>query len=151
MFLIIDVGPGSMPVDVAINILFSFAVCWNFFFQNFYECKDIYLYFFCLLSYFCSCNWIYMYCLLQPPKIKAFIDKVIQSPLQDIAIPLSGFHWEFSKVNLCCFFFCIPWTPLIPFSHSTKYAYQMLWLTGKFSSLEAFVSAFWYLLQDILV
>ncbi|GFY85914.1 ubiquitin-protein ligase 2 [Actinidia rufa] len=32
-----------------------------------------------------------------PPKIKAFIDKVIQSPLQDIAIPLSGFRWEFSK------------------------------------------------------
>lgn len=34
-----------------------------------------------------------------PPKIKAFIDKVIQSPLQDIAIPLSGFHWEYSKGN----------------------------------------------------
>ncbi|XP_065881477.1 E3 ubiquitin-protein ligase UPL2-like [Euphorbia lathyris] len=34
-----------------------------------------------------------------PPKIKAFIDKVIQSPLQDIAIPLSGFRWEFSKGN----------------------------------------------------
>uniref|UniRef100_A0A251J556 HECT-type E3 ubiquitin transferase n=1 Tax=Manihot esculenta TaxID=3983 RepID=A0A251J556_MANES len=32
-----------------------------------------------------------------PAKIKAFIDKVIQSPLQDIAIPLSGFHWEYSK------------------------------------------------------
>ncbi|KAF9687431.1 hypothetical protein SADUNF_Sadunf02G0092800 [Salix dunnii] len=32
-----------------------------------------------------------------PPKIKAFIDKVIQSPLQDIAIPLSGFRWEYSK------------------------------------------------------
>ncbi|KAG8632786.1 E3 ubiquitin-protein ligase UPL2 isoform X2 [Manihot esculenta] len=34
-----------------------------------------------------------------PAKIKAFIDKVIQSPLQDIAIPLSGFHWEYSKGN----------------------------------------------------
>ncbi|XP_059637615.1 E3 ubiquitin-protein ligase UPL2-like [Cornus florida] len=34
-----------------------------------------------------------------PPKIKAFIDKVIQSPLQDIAIPLSGFRWEFGKGN----------------------------------------------------
>ncbi|KAH7567631.1 hypothetical protein JRO89_XS07G0108400 [Xanthoceras sorbifolium] len=34
-----------------------------------------------------------------PPKIKAFIDKVIQSPLQDIAIPLSGFRWEYSKGN----------------------------------------------------
>jgi E3 ubiquitin-protein ligase HUWE1 len=34
-----------------------------------------------------------------PPKVKAFIDKVIQSPLQDIAIPLSGFHWEYSKGN----------------------------------------------------
>ncbi|GLT87974.1 hypothetical protein SLE2022_060220 [Rubroshorea leprosula] len=33
-----------------------------------------------------------------PPKIKAFIDKVIQSPLQDIAIPLSGFRWEYNKV-----------------------------------------------------
>ncbi|XVE60630.1 hypothetical protein DITRI_Ditri05aG0143100 [Diplodiscus trichospermus] len=34
-----------------------------------------------------------------PPRIKAFIDKVIQSPLQDIAIPLSGFRWEYSKGN----------------------------------------------------
>ncbi|GMI83160.1 ubiquitin-protein ligase 2 [Hibiscus trionum] len=34
-----------------------------------------------------------------PPPIKAFIDKVIQSPLQDIAIPLSGFRWEYSKGN----------------------------------------------------
>ncbi|XP_044475509.1 E3 ubiquitin-protein ligase UPL2-like isoform X2 [Mangifera indica] len=34
-----------------------------------------------------------------PPKIKAFIDKVIQSPLQDIAIPLSGFYWEYNKGN----------------------------------------------------
>ncbi|XP_022768487.1 E3 ubiquitin-protein ligase UPL2-like isoform X2 [Durio zibethinus] len=32
-----------------------------------------------------------------PSQIKAFIDKVIQSPLQDIAIPLSGFQWEYSK------------------------------------------------------
>ncbi|KAK9028585.1 hypothetical protein V6N11_025739 [Hibiscus sabdariffa] len=31
-----------------------------------------------------------------PPEIKAFIDKVIQSPLQDIAI-LSGFRWEYTK------------------------------------------------------
>lgn len=35
---------------------------------------------------------------LQPQKIKAFIDKVIQCPLQDIAIPLSGFRWEYGKV-----------------------------------------------------
>ncbi|KAK8600955.1 hypothetical protein V6N13_059305 [Hibiscus sabdariffa] len=34
-----------------------------------------------------------------PPEIKAFIDKVIQSPLQDIAIPLSGFRWEYTKGN----------------------------------------------------
>ncbi|CAI9266412.1 unnamed protein product [Lactuca saligna] len=34
-----------------------------------------------------------------PPKVKAFIDKVILCPLQDIAIPLSGFHWEYSKGN----------------------------------------------------
>ncbi|KAK8642698.1 hypothetical protein V6N13_012035 [Hibiscus sabdariffa] len=34
-----------------------------------------------------------------PPQMKAFIDKVIQSPLQDIAIPLSGFRWEYSKGN----------------------------------------------------
>ncbi|GFS44094.1 similar to LOW protein: E3 ubiquitin ligase-like protein [Actinidia rufa] len=32
-----------------------------------------------------------------PPAVQAFIDKVIQSPLQDIAIPLSGFRWEYSK------------------------------------------------------
>ncbi|KAJ8645550.1 hypothetical protein MRB53_007298 [Persea americana] len=36
---------------------------------------------------------------MQPPKIKAFIDKVIKSPLHDIAIPLSGFRWEYSKGN----------------------------------------------------
>ncbi|XVF36563.1 hypothetical protein REPUB_Repub19eG0068300 [Reevesia pubescens] len=34
-----------------------------------------------------------------PPQIKAFIDKVVQSPLQDIAIPLSGFRWEYTKGN----------------------------------------------------
>ncbi|KAK7385406.1 hypothetical protein VNO78_31123 [Psophocarpus tetragonolobus] len=34
-----------------------------------------------------------------PPKIKAFIDKIIQCPLQDIAIPLSGFRWEYNKGN----------------------------------------------------
>jgi E3 ubiquitin-protein ligase HUWE1 len=34
-----------------------------------------------------------------PPKVKAFIDKVIQIPLQDIAIPLSGFRWEYNKGN----------------------------------------------------
>ncbi|KAK4801652.1 hypothetical protein SAY86_022139 [Trapa natans] len=34
-----------------------------------------------------------------PVKVKAFIDKVIQSPLQDIAIPLSGFRWEYDKGN----------------------------------------------------
>nr|KYP72309.1 E3 ubiquitin-protein ligase UPL1 [Cajanus cajan] len=35
----------------------------------------------------------------QPPKIKAFIAKIIQCPLQDIAIPLSGFRWEYNKGN----------------------------------------------------
>ncbi|XP_016486388.2 LOW QUALITY PROTEIN: E3 ubiquitin-protein ligase UPL2-like [Nicotiana tabacum] len=34
-----------------------------------------------------------------PPRIKVFIDKVIQCPLQDIAIPLSGFRWEYGKGN----------------------------------------------------
>lgn len=34
-----------------------------------------------------------------PPKVKAFIDRVIKSPLHDIAIPLSGFHWEYNKGN----------------------------------------------------
>ncbi|KAI9106855.1 hypothetical protein K1719_022383 [Acacia pycnantha] len=34
-----------------------------------------------------------------PPKIKVFIDKVIQCPLPDIAIPLSGFRWEYNKGN----------------------------------------------------
>ncbi|XP_023545877.1 E3 ubiquitin-protein ligase UPL2-like isoform X2 [Cucurbita pepo subsp. pepo] len=34
-----------------------------------------------------------------PPKIKAFIDQVIQCPLHDIAIPLSGFRWEYNKGN----------------------------------------------------
>ncbi|CAI9291738.1 unnamed protein product [Lactuca saligna] len=34
-----------------------------------------------------------------PPKVKAFIDKVILCPLQDIAIPLSGFSWEYNKGN----------------------------------------------------
>ncbi|KAL3023982.1 hypothetical protein AAZX31_04G094700 [Glycine max] len=33
------------------------------------------------------------------PKIKAFIEKVIQCPLQDIAIPLFGFRWEYNKGN----------------------------------------------------
>ncbi|XP_004501671.1 E3 ubiquitin-protein ligase UPL2-like isoform X2 [Cicer arietinum] len=34
-----------------------------------------------------------------PPKIKVFIEKVIQCPLQDIALPLSGFWWEYNKGN----------------------------------------------------
>ncbi|CAJ1971660.1 unnamed protein product [Sphenostylis stenocarpa] len=34
-----------------------------------------------------------------PPKIKAFIEKIIKCPLQDIAIPLSGFRWEYNKGN----------------------------------------------------
>lgn len=34
-----------------------------------------------------------------PPAIKTFIDKVITSPLHDIAIPLSGFRWEYNKGN----------------------------------------------------
>ncbi|XP_075511798.1 LOW QUALITY PROTEIN: E3 ubiquitin-protein ligase UPL2-like [Primulina tabacum] len=34
-----------------------------------------------------------------PPRVKIFIDKVIQCPLQDIAIPLSGFRWEYGKGN----------------------------------------------------
>ncbi|KAL8096331.1 hypothetical protein AgCh_037334 [Apium graveolens] len=34
-----------------------------------------------------------------PPQIQAFIDKVIQCPLQDIEIPLSGFRWEYNKGN----------------------------------------------------
>ncbi|XP_073276047.1 E3 ubiquitin-protein ligase UPL2-like [Primulina huaijiensis] len=34
-----------------------------------------------------------------PSRIKIFIDKVIQCPLQDIAIPLSGFRWEYGKGN----------------------------------------------------
>ncbi|XP_027904990.1 E3 ubiquitin-protein ligase UPL1-like [Vigna unguiculata] len=34
-----------------------------------------------------------------PPKIKAFVEKVIQCPLQDIAIPLFGFRWEYNKGN----------------------------------------------------
>lgn len=34
-----------------------------------------------------------------PPNVKAFIDKVIQCPIQDISIPLSGFRWEYNKGN----------------------------------------------------
>ncbi|GMH04119.1 hypothetical protein Nepgr_005958 [Nepenthes gracilis] len=48
-----------------------------------------------------------------PPKVKAFIDKVIQSPLQDIAIPLSGFRWEYNKGNFH------HWRPL--FHHLDSY------------------------------
>ncbi|GJN12872.1 hypothetical protein PR202_ga31191 [Eleusine coracana subsp. coracana] len=36
---------------------------------------------------------------LQPANVKAFIDRVISIPLHDIAIPLSGFRWEFNKGN----------------------------------------------------
>ncbi|ONK58274.1 uncharacterized protein A4U43_C09F10490 [Asparagus officinalis] len=34
-----------------------------------------------------------------PPEVKAFIDRVIKSPLHDIAIPLSAFRWEYNKGN----------------------------------------------------
>ncbi|CAF2040702.1 unnamed protein product [Brassica napus] len=48
-----------------------------------------------------------------PPEIKSFIEKVIQSPLSDIAIPLSGFRWVYSKGNFH------HWRPL--FLHFDKY------------------------------
>ncbi|CAH8357182.1 unnamed protein product [Eruca vesicaria subsp. sativa] len=48
-----------------------------------------------------------------PAEIKSFIDKVIQSPLADIALPLSGFRWEYSKGNFH------HWRPL--FLHFDKY------------------------------
>ncbi|KAG6402643.1 hypothetical protein SASPL_134845 [Salvia splendens] len=61
---------------------------------------------FLCLSFLCylfmwSVFWVW-YCgliLWGPPRIKAFVDKVIQCPLQDIAIPLSGFRWEYGKGN----------------------------------------------------
>lgn len=53
-----------------------------------------------------------------PVKIKAFIDKVIQSPLQDIAIPLSGFRWEYNKGNFH------HWRPL--FHHFDTYFKEYL-------------------------
>lgn len=53
---------------------------------------------------------------LQPPKVKAFIDKVIQCPLQDIQIPLSGFRWEYSKV---CVYALLLIVNLLPFYSST--------------------------------
>ncbi|MCL7039483.1 hypothetical protein MKW94_010086 [Papaver nudicaule] len=34
-----------------------------------------------------------------PPSIKTFIDIVIKTPLHDIAIPLTGFRWEYNKGN----------------------------------------------------
>ncbi|CAA6653418.1 unnamed protein product [Spirodela intermedia] len=34
-----------------------------------------------------------------PPNAKEFIDRVIKCPLHDIAIPLSGFRWEYNKGN----------------------------------------------------
>ncbi|KAG8100668.1 hypothetical protein GUJ93_ZPchr0013g34906, partial [Zizania palustris] len=34
-----------------------------------------------------------------PAKVKSFIDRVINIPLQDIMVPLLGFRWEFNKVN----------------------------------------------------
>ncbi|CAJ1974055.1 unnamed protein product [Sphenostylis stenocarpa] len=48
-----------------------------------------------------------------PPKIKTFIEKVIQCPLQDIAIPLFGFRWEYNKGNFQ------HWRPLL--LHFDKY------------------------------
>nr|XP_043638137.1 E3 ubiquitin-protein ligase UPL2-like [Erigeron canadensis] len=48
-----------------------------------------------------------------PPKVKAFIDKVIEYPLEDLAIPLSEFHWEYNKGNF------YHWRPL--FLHFKTY------------------------------
>ncbi|XP_068655098.1 E3 ubiquitin-protein ligase UPL1-like isoform X2 [Aristolochia californica] len=41
-----------------------------------------------------SCKLYY-----EPPEIKAFIDRVIKSPIQDTSIPLSDFRWEYNKGN----------------------------------------------------
>ncbi|TVU50517.1 hypothetical protein EJB05_01890 [Eragrostis curvula] len=48
-----------------------------------------------------------------PANVKAFIDRVINIPLHDIAIPLSGFRWEFNKGNFH------HWKPL--FTHFDTY------------------------------
>lgn len=77
-----------------------------------------------------------LYLLLQPPKIKAFIDKVIQSPLPDIAIPLSGFRWEYGKVISFYLF------NIVSLFYQFGLSLTCSWFSGEFSSLEAIVSAF---------
>jgi len=78
---------------------------------------------------------------LQLPKVKAFIDRVIKSPLHDIAIPLSGFRWEYNKVTW--FWLDLPDLKLWPSILS------VIMVSGKFPPLEATVSPFWYIFQDL--
>jgi hypothetical protein len=74
---------------------------------------------------------------LQPANVKAFIDQVINIPLHDIAIPLSGFRWEFNKVNFS------KGQPILCFSlYFVSVAYSMYLETGKFPPLEAFIYSF---------
>jgi hypothetical protein len=75
---------------------------------------------------------------LQPANVKAFIDRVINIPLHDIAIPLSGFRWEFNKVNFS------KGQPILCFSLASFVfvAYFTYLETGKFPPLEAFIYSF---------
>lgn len=74
---------------------------------------------------------------LQPPNAKEFIDRVIKCPLHDIAIPLSGFRWEYNKVIGFHLALCLSTSILV-----IAPAKPVLWVSGKLSSLEAFVFTF---------
>lgn len=82
-----------------------------------------------------SCGVHFSIFAMQPPRVKAFIDKVIQCPLQDIAIPLSGFHWEYGKVTISYVY--LIFVVLGLFASNTAAAFS-----GELSSLEAIVSSF---------
>lgn len=40
-----------------------------------------------------------MVCILQPKEIKAFVDKVVATPFEQVADALDGFTWDFEKVS----------------------------------------------------
>jgi hypothetical protein len=91
-------------------------------------------------------NFLCVY--FQPPKVKAFIDRVINITLHDIAIPLSGFRWDFSKVMIILLLHNTISFPLLCL-HQFSLTFNTHSLAGKFSPLEASLYALRYILQGI--
>ena len=82
--------------------------------------------------------------LLQPANVKKFISSVTSTPLENIQDPLSGFCWNYEKVNFVLDLHCqiLLWTILWLSCVET-------WAIGRLSSLDRSLSALWPLFREV--